>query len=149
MTALKKVTALHPGYRHNDGDNPYYYLGKIHEVENRLSHAIVLYTRALAVDPLDEDSLIGRGSCYTVTNQHESAIYDFESLLRFPKNRRSLPNKHLFFMLAENYRRMERWAEAIFWEELAGDAPPGDEHHKTLYEAMVNAANGKQIVGNA
>ncbi len=149
VAALNKVTGLHPGYRHSDGDNPYYYLGKIHEVETKLYHAIVYYTRALAVDPLDEDSLIGRGTCYTVTRQHEQAIHDFESLLGFPKTFRRLPNKHLFFMLAENCRRLERWVDAFFWEKLEYEAAPGDEGYRMLYESMVDTAHGKQVAGNA
>jgi tetratricopeptide (TPR) repeat protein len=143
VAAMKKVTGLHPGYRHPDGDNPYFYLGKIYEVENRLSRAIIFYTRALALDPLDEDSLIGRGTCYTVTYQHEAAIYDFQWLLRFPKARRSIPEKHLFFMLAENYRRLARWGEAVFWGERAKIADPGHEHHRVLFSAMVEAVNRK------
>jgi tetratricopeptide (TPR) repeat protein len=149
VAALKKVTGMHPGYRHGDGDNPYYYLGKIHEVENRLRHAIVFYTRALAVDPLDEDSLAGRGTCYTMTRQHEAAIHDFERLLRFPKTMRRLPNKHLYFMLAENCRRLERWIDAFFWEKLEHEAAAGDEQYGMLYESMVDSAHGRQVVGNA
>lgn len=137
VAALERVTRCHPAYRHPDGDNPYYYLGKIHEVENRLRAAIVLYSRALGVDYLDEDSLIGRGTCYTVTGQHEAAIHDFERLLRFPMRRRSQPDKHIFLMLAENHRRQDRWGEAIFWREMARDAAPGDENQQLLYEALM------------
>jgi len=143
VAALEKVTRLHPGYRHPDGDNPYYYLGKINEIESRLDQAIVFYSRALAVDCLDEDSLIGRGTCYTVTGQHDAAIYDFERLLRFPKHRRSQPDKHIFLMRAENHRRQDRWGEAIFWREMARDAAPGDEDQQLLYEALT--ASVKEI----
>jgi tetratricopeptide (TPR) repeat protein len=146
LAAFEKVTRLHPGYRHSDGDNPYFYLGKVHEVEGRLFQAIVFYTRALAVDPLDEASLIGRGTCYTVTYRHEAAIYDFECLLRFPTTRRSIPEKHLFFMLAENYRRLNRRGEALFWEERAKAADPGFENHRLLYGALVDAARRKKDI---
>ncbi len=104
---------------------------------------------ALAVDPLDEDSLAGRGTCYTVTRQHEPAIHDFERLLRFPKTVRRLPNKHLYFMLAENCRRLERWIDAFFWEKLEHEAAAGDEQYGMLYESMVDSAHGRQVVGNA
>jgi len=137
VAAMQKVIRLNPGYRHADGDNPYFYLGKVHEVESRLRSAIVFYSRALAVDRLDEDSLIGRGTCFTVTGQHEAAIYDFEWLLRFPKHRRSSADKHLFLMLAENNRHLNRWGEAIFWRELARDAAPGDEDQQLLYDALL------------
>ena len=46
VKALEQVIDLDPGYRHPDGDNPYFYLGKIHEVEGRMDDAIVNYTRA-------------------------------------------------------------------------------------------------------
>jgi tetratricopeptide (TPR) repeat protein len=147
IQAMLKVTRNNPGYRHTDGDNPYYYLGKIHEVEGRLQHAIVFYSRALAVDPLDEDSLIGLGTCHTVTGQHGAAIHDFEYLLRFPKGRRKIPQKHLFFMLSENYRRDDNWVQAIFWGQLAEDADPGNESQRELYESLLAAVaeNGYMI----
>jgi tetratricopeptide (TPR) repeat protein len=63
VKALEKVIAWDPGYRHPDGDNAYFYLGKINEVEGNLEQAVILYSRALAVDANDEESLIGRGSC--------------------------------------------------------------------------------------
>ncbi len=36
--------------------------------------AIVFYSHALTLDPYDEESLIGRGSCYTVKKNHEGAL---------------------------------------------------------------------------
>jgi tetratricopeptide (TPR) repeat protein len=141
VTAMQKVTRLHPGYTHPDGDNPYYYLGKIHEVEHRLGNAIIFYSRALALDHLDEDSLIGRATCYTVTHQHEAAIHDLERLLRFPKSRRSQPDKHVHLILAENYLLLDRWGEAIFWREQAKDAAPGAEGHQMLYDSLLHALN--------
>ena len=67
VRAMEHVIDRHPAYRHPDGDNPYFYLGKINEVEGREDAAIGHYTRALAVDAQDEESRIGRASCYTVT----------------------------------------------------------------------------------
>jgi len=148
IAALTKVTRLHPGYRHPDGDNPYFYLGKIHEVEGRLSQAIVYYTRALAVDALDENSLLGRGTCYTVTHQHEAAIYDFKWLLRFPKTRRSVPEKHLFFMLAENYNNLNQWSEALLWGARAKAADPGHERHRMVYNALMKSVSRKITLPN-
>lgn len=142
IRALLKVTGNNPAYRHTDGDNPYFYLGKIHEVEGRLRQAIIYYTRALAVDPFDEDSLIGLGTCHTITGQHQAAIYNFEYLLRFPKGRRKIPQKHLFLMLAENYRRTDNWVQAIFWGQLAKDAHAGNERQQELYGQLMAAVDG-------
>jgi tetratricopeptide (TPR) repeat protein len=140
IAALEKVTGIHPGYRHPDGDNPYFYLGKIHEVENHLSVAIIYYTRALAVDARDEESLIGRGTCYTMVRQHRAAIYDFEILLRFPSGRRKTPSKHLYWMIAENYRQLGDWGQVLFWGQLALDADPG-QRQQHLYDAMLESVN--------
>ncbi len=141
IAALTKVARLNPGYRHPDGDNAYFYLGKIHEVENRLPVAIIFYSRALAVDPKDEESLIGRGACYSISRQHASAIHDFENLLRFPANYRKTPKKRLYWAIAENYRLLGDWGQVIFWGQLALDADPG-ERQQQLYEHMLAGING-------
>ena len=91
VRALEKVIDLDPAYRHPDGDNPYFYLGKIHEVESRYKDAIALYSQALANDPWDEESLIGRGSCLSVTGQQDRAIADFEKVLAIPSKHRRAP----------------------------------------------------------
>ncbi len=140
VAALKKVTSIHPGYRHPDGDNPYFYLGKIHEVENSLAVAIVFYSRALAVDAKDEESLIGRGSCYTMTHQHRAAIYDFENLLRFPTRFRKTPAKDLYWAIADNYRQLGDAGQVIFWGQLALDADPG-VRQQLLYENLLADIN--------
>ena len=92
VKAMERVIEMDPAYRHPDNDNPYFYLGKIHEMEDRLDEAISYYTRSLAVTPQDEESLIGRGSCYTVIKQHEKAIADFTQVLQFPERHRRVPN---------------------------------------------------------
>jgi len=141
VKALETVTDMDPGYRHHDGDNPYFYLGKINEIEGRLEEAIVLYSRALAVNPRDEESLIGRGSCYTVTRRHSDAIADFTRLLQVPDKKRKFPKKHLLYVIAENYRQMEDWGQAIYWAEQAVNADPGNEGHKALYKTIVAKLN--------
>lgn len=143
VKALTKVTEMNPGYLHDDGDNPYFYLGKIYEVEGRLQEAIVFYARALTLDPWDEESLIGRGSCYTVTREHLSAIADFSKLLTLPDGKRRVPRKHLLFVIAENYRQLEDWGQAIYWAKLALNADPGDERHQALFKSI-----SKQIGGD-
>ena len=136
VKAFEQVIDLDPGYRHPDGDNPYFYLGKIHEVEGRIEEAIVNYTRALAIDRYDEESLIGRGSCYTVTRMHEQAIADFNMVLRIPDQSRKIPRKHLYYVVAENYRQMEDWGQAIYWAQKALDADPGNHRHRELFNEI-------------
>ena len=136
VAALEKVVDLDPGYRHPNGDNPYFYLGKIHEVEGNLEKAVVLYSRALAVDPIDEESLIGRGSCYTVLKRHQDAIDDFSRLLNFPDQHRRVARKNLLYVIAENYRQLEDWGQAVHWGRLAVDADPGNERHQELLKAV-------------
>ncbi|MFZ0133533.1 MAG: tetratricopeptide repeat protein [Desulfobacterales bacterium] len=132
INALERAIDLDPAYRHPDGDNPYFYLGKIHEVEGRLESAIMFYTQALAVDRFDEESLIGRGSCYTVTRQHQLAIDDFMRLLQATDQQRRVPRKDLLYAIAENYRQMQDWGKAVFWGRQAVDADPENERHREL-----------------
>ena len=136
VKALERVIEMVPMYCHPDGDNPYFYLGKIHEMEDRLDEAIRHYTRALAVNPVDEESLIGRGSCYTVTRQHKEAIDDFTRVLQFPDRERRVPRKHLLYGIAENCRRMENWEQALHWGQQALDADPGNERHQQLLKEI-------------
>jgi len=136
VRALEMVIELDPAYRHSDGDNPHFYLGKIHEMENRIDTAIIHYCRALAVDPNDEESLIGRGSCYTVTRQHHLAISDFVKLLKVPDRMRKVPRKNLLYAIAENYRQLEDWEKAAHWGKQALDADPGNDRHQQLVDEV-------------
>lgn len=136
VKAMEQVIDMDPGYRHPDGDNPYFYMGKIHEIEGRMDDAIVNYTRALAVDLHDEESLIGRGSCYTVTRQHEQAIADFTKVLQLPDKQRKIPRKHVFYVIAENYHQMKDWGQAIYWAQKALDADPGNHRHQELFDKI-------------
>ena len=140
VKAMERVTDMDPGYRHPDGDNPYFYLGKIHEIEGRMDEAIVNYSRALAVDMHDEESLIGRGSCYTVTRQHGQAIADFTKVLQLPAKQRRVPRKHLFYVIAENYRQMKDWGQAIHWAKKALDADSGNDRHRQLFKELSSKA---------
>lgn len=136
VAAMERVIDLDPAYCHSDGDTPYFYLGKIHEMEDRLDQAIVHYTRALAINPLDEEYLIGRGSCLTVTKQHERAVADFMKVLRFPDRQRRVSRDHLLYAIAENYRRMERWEDALHWGRQALNADPDNYRHRELVKEM-------------
>jgi tetratricopeptide (TPR) repeat protein len=137
IKAFEQVIELDPAYCHPDGDNPYFYLGKIHEIEGRLDDAIVCYSRALAVDPFDEESLIGRGSCYTVTKQHQRAIDDFTKLLDASDSQRRVPRKHLLYAVAENYRQLKDWGQAAYWARQALAADPANRRHQELLKDIV------------
>ena len=137
IKAFEKVCDMDPSYKHSDGDNPYFYLGKIYEVESRFTEAVMFYTRALTVDYWDEESLIGRGSCLSVTGKYAEAIKDFKKALQIPDNRRRSPKKHLFYIIAENYRKLRDWGQAIHWGQVALNAAPGDESHKQLLDKIV------------
>jgi len=132
VKAMERVIELDPTYRHPDGDSPHFYLGKISEVEGRLEEAVMHYTRALAVSPLDEESLIGRGSVYTVMKQHDLAVKDFKMVLGFPDQVRRVPLKHLFYAIAENCRQTGDWERALYWGQQALDADPLNERHRQL-----------------
>jgi len=136
VRALEKVIDRDPAYRHPDGDNPYFYLGKIHEVESRYKDAIALYSQALANDPWDEESLIGRGSCLSVTGQQDRAIADFEKVLAIPSKHRRAPVQHLLYAIAENYRQKNDYAAALHWGQQALEKEPDNFRHQELVKEM-------------
>jgi len=106
-------------------------------VEGRLDEAILLYTRALALDRHDEESLIGRGSCYSATQRMEEAIADFMQVLDLPAGTRKVPLGHLLHAIAENHRKLKDWGQAIYWADRALAEAPGDENFRQLYERMM------------
>jgi tetratricopeptide (TPR) repeat protein len=132
IRAFEAVIAIDPAYRHEDGDNPYFYLGKISEIEGRLDDAIQLYSRALALNPLDEESLIGRGSCYTVKKNHESAVTDFKKVLDIPAEVRNVPINYVLYAIAENYRQQKNYPKALYWGEKALAEDPNNYRHQQL-----------------
>ncbi|MBW1840858.1 MAG: tetratricopeptide repeat protein [Deltaproteobacteria bacterium] len=132
VRAFEKVIEIDHSYHHDDGDNPYFYLGKISEIEGRLDDAVLLYSRALALDPYDEESLIGRGSCYTVKKNHESAVADFKKVLDIPPEIRNAPLKHVLYAIAENYRQQKDYPNALHWGERALAEDPGNYRHQDL-----------------
>jgi tetratricopeptide (TPR) repeat protein len=136
VRALEKVIDQDPAYRHPDGDNPYFYLGKINEVESRYKDAIALYSQALANNPWDEESLIGRGSCLSVTGQQDRAIADFEKVLAIPSKHRRAPVQHLLYAIAENYRQKNDYAAALHWGQQALDTEPDNFRHQELVKEM-------------
>ncbi len=68
----------------------------------------------MIIDPYDEESLIGRGSCYTVKKDHEKAVADFKKVLDFPPETRNAPLKHVLYAVAENYRQLKDFSNALF-----------------------------------
>jgi tetratricopeptide (TPR) repeat protein len=132
VKAFNKVIDSDPAYRHTDGDNPYFYLGKIMEVEGDIEKALVMYTRALAVDQWDEESLIGRGSCYTVLNRQEEAITDFKQVLAIGPKHRRVPAGDIYYVIGENYRKKDNWEKALKWGQKALGEDPQSERFKQL-----------------
>jgi len=136
VAAFRRVVEMDPAYRHPDGDNAYFYLGKIHEVEGDLENAMAMYTCALSLDPWDEESLIGRGSCLTVRHEHERAIADFRKVLAIPARHRRAPAQHLLYAIAENYRQLNDYAAALQWGQKALAEDPDNFRHLELVREM-------------
>jgi tetratricopeptide (TPR) repeat protein len=132
VRAFEAVISIDPAYRHGDGDNPYFYLGKISEIEGRLDDAVRFYSHALSLDPYDEESLIGRGSCYTVKKNHEFAVADFKKALDIPSDVRNAPLKHVLYAIAENYRQQQDYPNALHWGEKALAEDPNNFRHQEL-----------------
>jgi len=135
VRAFKAVVKMDPFYRHEDGDNPYFYLGKIFEIEEGFSEAIQFYSSALTLDPYDEESLIGRGSCYTVKKNHDRAVADFKKVLEIPAGGRNAPLQHLLYAIAENYRQQKDYPKALEWGRKAlSEDPDNDQYQKWVSE---------------
>lgn len=132
VRAFETVVKIDPTYRHEDGDNPYFYLGKIAEIEARIDDAIVFYSRALTLDPYDEESLIGRGSCYTVKKNHEGAVADLKKVLDIPPEKRNAPLQHVLYAIAENFRQQKDFPNALYWGEKALLEDPDNYRHREL-----------------
>ena len=132
VRAFEAVVKIDPAYRHGDGDNPYFYLGKISEIEGRIDDAILFYSSALTVDLYDEESLIGRGSCYTVKKNHEGALVDFKKVLEIPPESRNAPVQHVLYAIAENYRQQKDFPRALHWGGKALSEDPGNDRHREL-----------------
>ncbi len=140
VRAFEAVIEIDPFYRHHDGDNPYFYLGKICEIEGRIDKAIQFYSSALTLDIYDEESLIGRGSCYTVQKDHPRAVADFKKVLTFPLEARNAPMGHLLYAIAENYRQQKDYSNALAWGKKALSQDPDNDRHKALVAEMEKQA---------
>ena len=132
IRAFEAVVKIDLAYRHEDGDNPYFYLGKISEIEGRIDDAIQFYSSALTLDTYDEESLIGRGSCYTVKKNHEGAAADFKKVLDIPPENRNAPLQDVLSAIAENYRQQKDFSNALHWGEKALLEDPNNDRHQKL-----------------
>ena len=132
VRAFEAVIKIDFAYRHGDGDNAYFYLGKISEIEGRIDDAVEFYSSALTLDPYDEESLIGRGSCYTVKKSHDNALADFKRVLDIPPESRNAPIQDVFYAIAENYRQQKDFLNALHWGRKALAEDPDNERHKEL-----------------
>lgn len=130
VRAFESVIKIDSGYRHADGDNPYFYLGKISEIEGRIDDAIGFYSTALTLDPYDEESLIGRGSCYTVKKNHKNAVADFKKVLDIPPEFMNAPLPDVLYAIAENYRQQKDFPNALHWGEKALSEDPDNYRHQ-------------------
>ena len=143
VRAFETVIDMDSAYRHVDGDNPYFYLGKIAEIEDRIDDAIMFYSNALTLDAYDEESLIGRGSCYTVKKNHDCAVADFKKVLDIPPDKMNAPLQHVLYAIAENYRQQKDYTNALHWGEKALSEEPGNLRHQQLVDEA-----RKQLQGN-
>jgi len=94
--------------------------------------AILFYSHALTLDPYDEESLIGRGSCYTVKKSHEGAVADFKKVLDIPPENRNAPLQHVLYAIAENFRQQKDFPNALHWGEKALSEDPDNDRHQEL-----------------
>ena len=138
VKAFRKVIEVNPTYRHTDGDNPYFYLGKIHEVEGDLEDAVTMYSKALSLDPHDEESLIGRGSCYNVKQRYPDAISDFKKVVNLPSEIRRAPLHHIYYAIAETYRKQGAYRDALLFGQKALIEDPDNFRCQELVAEMVS-----------
>jgi len=124
ILAFEKVIDRDPAYRHTDGDNPYFYLGKISEMEDRLDDAIGYYSNAIAIDPRDEESLIGRGSCLCVTGEHDRSNSDFLKVLTINPAIRKVKEENIYYAIAVNFEKMADMANALRYGKKALEKDP-------------------------
>jgi len=143
VRAFEAVIKIDSAYRHEDGDNPYFYLGKISEIEGRIDDAILFYSRALTLDPYDEESLIGRGSCYTVKKNHEGALADFKKVMEIPPDIMNAPLQQLLYVIAENYRQQKDFPNALYWGKKALSEDP-DNYQYQEWVAEVKKQMGEE-----
>jgi tetratricopeptide (TPR) repeat protein len=136
VAAFERVVALDPGFHAPDGDTAHFYLGKICEVEGRLEDAVAHYTRALTLTSRDEESLIGRGACQTVLRRHHEAVRDFKGVLGIPEGARRIAVGPIYYAIAENYRQLGDWAQALDWGRKALAEDPRNQRHLELVAEM-------------
>lgn len=140
VAALRKSIEMVPEHREANGDTAYFYLGKIYEVEGRLESAIELYSKALTLWPEDEESLIGRGSCFYARGHFDNALADFEKVLAFPPDGRNVNPADLYYGLGLCHFQKKEYQKALEYAKRALESSPDyDEyvyHLKTVMKAV-------------
>ncbi len=149
VEALNKSIAINPEHREHNGDTAYFYLGKIYEVEGRLEGAAELYSKALSLWPEDEESLIGRGSCFYASGEYDKAIADFEKVLRIPQSRRNVSPADLYYGLGLCLSQKGDYRKAAeFAQRAVDESPDYDEyvyHLKHIVKADESAIPDKSV----
>jgi tetratricopeptide (TPR) repeat protein len=136
IIAFEKVIDRDPAYRHSDGDNPYFYLGKISEMEERLDDAIGYYSNALSLDPHDEESLIGRGSCLSVRGECDRSISDFTKVLDLNPSIRKVQVENIYYAIAVNYEKMGNMSNALNYGKKALEKAPLNYRFQEFLKAI-------------
>lgn len=62
--------------------------------------AIVYYTRALALDPVNWDAFLNRGYCYLIRGEYDTALRDLTMSLRYNKH-----NGHAYYAIGRLYQK--------------------------------------------
>ena len=74
---FQNILERNPKYRSADGDNPYFYLGRIHDYYLKdKGTAIKFYTQSLKLFPKDTYAIECRGFCRLKKNKYDLAIKD-------------------------------------------------------------------------
>lgn len=136
IIAFEKVIDMDPAYRHSDGDNPYFYLGKISEMEERLDDAIGYYSNALSIDPHDEESLIGRGSCLSVRGEYDRSISDFKKVLCINPSIRKVQVENIDYAIAVNYEKNGDMLNALNYGRKALEKDPLNYRFQEFLKAI-------------
>lgn len=74
---FQNIIKRDPKYKSADGDNPYFYLGRIHDSNLKdMDTAIKCYNKSLKLFPKDTFTIERRGFCRLKKNKYDLAIKD-------------------------------------------------------------------------
>lgn len=81
-------------------------LGHILQRLNRYAESVVMYEKALAINPRDARALVGRGVALDLSGQHEQAQLSYQDALSIePENVSALNNLALSYAFAGNFAK--------------------------------------------